>query len=283
MRKAVQPMKKKNKIRLFSALLLIMTLILGVMNPGVNNDISSAEGTVYGDWLSLEGLLESEGVPSKSRSAQGKSSDLTDFLDSVDIVGAEKNEEGKYVIIEGVPYTIQMNFSEKVNSVQFDETNSLIYRFPDGFTPNPSSGTVEMTGNAGVVRFNYVISGDTLTVTFDETSPGYSSFITSENAQFEIHATGVISKEVIEFSSEVSGEFDLDDSREVSVRKVGEYDAALNKIKFTVWAYSDGNNTNVHIGDIIEGTALNYDPGSLTVTSSVSNLMKTCAPARHLA
>ncbi len=224
-----------------------------------------------------------ERARNRTRSAPGHSSDLANFLDSIDIAGAEINEEGKYVIVAGFPYTIQMNFSEKADSLQFDDDpdgGGLVYHFPNGFTPNDTSGTIEITGDGGVVRLNYVISGNTMTVTIDETSPGYPSFITSETVQFEIHVTGLISEEEIAFSSEVSGEFEFDDSREVSVQKVGTYDAALNKIRYTVEAYSKGNNTNVHIGDIISGTALTYDPASLTVRSNLAQPVQYLADTR---
>lgn len=219
--------------------------------------------------LLMAGL--SSGVGEGSGSAQ-VSSNLADFLDSVEITGAEKNEAGQYVIVEGVPYKVQMFFSEKVSRVQFDtDSGVLTYAFPNGFTPLDEEGNVEMTGEGGSMRFHYVIHGNTLTVTFDRTSPGYASFVTSESAEFEIHTQGVISAEEVMFSSEVSGQFNIDDERKVSVRKIGEYDATLNKVKFTVQATSKGNNTNVHIGDIILGSALTFDPGSLAVSSSISD------------
>ena len=244
---------------------------------------SDADTLVFADHLTVS-LVRMRSAPLMApRAGQTTSSDLADFLDRIVIVGAELNAEGKYVILEGVPYTIQMYFSEKINGIQFDEDSqggSLVYHFPNGFTPNHAEGTVEMTGDGGVVRFDYVIDGETLTVTFDKTSPGYSAFIRSENAEIEIHATGLITEEEIEFSSEVSGEFDIDDKREVSVQKVGEYDGELNRIKFTVRAYSKGNNTNIHIGDVITGTALTYDPGSLTVSSSTGSPVPYSADTR---
>lgn len=204
--------------------------------------------------------------------AEEQSYNLADFLDSITITGAEINAEGQYVILEGVPYTVQMLFSEKTNIIQFDTGNgALTYQFPNGFTPQPAQGRGEMTGGESPVYFDYVIAGDMLTVTFDQTSPGYQDFIIAENAQFEIHATGVISEEEVVFSSEVTGEFEIDNEREVTVRKTGDYDSALNKVKYTIRADSKGSNTNVHIGDFILGTALTYDPTSLVVSSNISN------------
>ena len=206
------------------------------------------------------------------RSETVYSSDLADFLDSVVIAGAELNEEGKYIIVDGEPYTVQMNFSEKINKWQLT-TGPFTYVFPDGFAPNPvpEPGTIELTGGEGVVRLHYTIIGNTLTVTVDDTSPGYQAFLDSEKVEFEIHLTGVISKETIEFSDEVEGNYDIDKEREVTVKKTGNYNAELNRIKYTIQAYSNGNNTDVHIGDIIRGTALAYDPSSLTVSSDKQN------------
>ena len=202
------------------------------------------------------------------------SRDLANFLDRIVITGAEQDANGKYVIIPGVPYTIQMFFSEKTNGRQFDvseQNNVLTYQFPGGFSTQETSGSFSMPGDYGDVTVNYVISGNTLTVTFDPESPGYQTFINAENTQFEIHATGLICEQEIIFSTEVTGEFIFDDSREVSVQKIGSYDGDLNRIKFTIQANSKGNNTNVHIGDIISGTALTYDPDTLTVSSNKSN------------
>ena len=198
--------------------------------------------------------------------------DLTPFLTSVEVTGAELNGAGQYIILEDVPYSIVMTFREKTNGIQFPddpEGDGFTYHFPNGFTPQPDTGTAEITGDGGKVFFHYKIEGNTLTVTFDRDSPGYQSFILSETAEFSVYIRGIISREEIAFSTEVSGEYEIDDSREVSVEKTGDYDPALNKIKYTIRAYSRGNNTNVHIGDIITGTALSYDPNSLRVTSSL--------------
>lgn len=255
-------LKNKKRIRRASALLMVLALLMVNVSTGADDSNPDAPGVIYSDWLSLNGL----------RTTGATSSDLADFLDSVVITGAELNEQGQYVILQGVPYTIQMNFSEKTGGLQFG-ANPLVYHFPDGFSPNPTPtpGTVEMDSEGGVVRLNYVISGDTLTVTIDETSPGYSSYEISESVQFEIHATGVIDQEQIQFTQDVIGYFDLDETREVSVQKIGTYDPVLNKVKFTIQASSKGKNTDIHIGDIVRGTALINVPSQLTVTSNLNN------------
>ena len=197
------------------------------------------------------------------------SSNLGDFLDSIDFSGVEKDENGKYIVKQGVPYTMQMNFSEKTNGVQFTEEQSLTYTFPDGFEPLATSGDVTMNGPGGPVPFHYEVSGNSLTVTFDRTSVGYTSFVTSENAEFEVHIAGVISKEEIIFNTSTTGNFSIDKTAGISVNKRGSYDPATNKIKYTVYATAAGNNTDVHIGDTISGTALTYDSASgLKVTSN---------------
>ena len=132
----------KNSIMLHRAAVLL--LVLALLIPGA---CSGAEGN-------------------------GHSDDLADFLDSVVISGAELNDQGQYVILQGVPYTIQMNFKEETAGVQFATPGPLTYQFPGGFTPMDASGTVEMTGDGGIVRFDYVISGNTLTVSDRLARPG---------------------------------------------------------------------------------------------------------------
>ena len=255
-------------------MILILAILTGIVSTGANEHEPDAPGTIYSDWLNLESILDSrEGLDLLSgtlRSGATKhSNDLADFLDGIQI-GAPKNEEGAYIILAGVPYTVQMRFSEKTNGVQL-QGNVLTYHFPAGFTPEDDTGTFNVTGAGGDVRFDYSIIGNTLTVIIDESSPGYPYFSLSETVQFEIHATGVISQNHVEFSSEVTGEFIMDESRGLSVQKVGEYDAAQNRVKFTIRAYSKGINANVHIGDIISGEALIYDSTTLEVSSNVSN------------
>ena len=168
------------------------------------------------------------------RSAPDESSDLADFLDSIEVEGAEI-VNGKYVIQEGVPYTITMHFSEKTNGIQFDvdaDHNVLTYQLPDGFNSISTNGTGVISGADGDIPFSYVYSGGTVTVTLDKTSPGYASFLNSENAKLDLNVTGTISKDKLVFSSEVSGEFDINDTHEVTVSKTGNYDPELNKIKF---------------------------------------------------
>ena len=268
----------KYRFRIYRAAVLLMILALltvGVCSGAEGND-SGALAAGYGN-----GNQRVSGDARGLRAGQGQSDDLAAFLDSIDITGAVLNPDGQYVIVDGVPYSIRMHFSEKINGLQFDTGSALTYDFPGGFTPQDTSGRFEMTGNGGPVWVDYVIRGNRLTVTFDQTSPGYPYFINSEDAQFEILATGLIRESVIEFSSEVTGEFEIDDEHEVTVRKIGEYDGVLNKIKFTIQAYSRGNNTNVHIGDIISGTALTYDADSLVVSSNKNNPVQYNADTRE--
>ncbi len=254
-------MKKKSKLLRASVMLLTLTLLMVNVNAGVNESTESPDA-VYSDWTGVNGL----------RAGSGRSSDLADFLDGFEVEGAEPNAQGEYVILENVPYTVRLQFSEKMNGIQFDDGPggcTLTYAFPEGFTPADTSGTIELEGEAGPVLFDYVISNGTLTVTADTSSPGYATALTSETLDFGIYATGVLTRENISFSDEISGKFIISNERRVSVRKIGEYDPSLNRIKYTILAESKGNNTNIHIGDTTTGSALTYVPGSLSVTSNV--------------
>lgn len=247
---------------------------IGSRIAGAEKDTDEGYITIVSDPIRISDLNYPETPDSR---------DLANFLDRIVITGAEQDANGYYAIIPGVPYTIQMFFSEKTNGRQFDvseQNNVLTYQFPGGFSTLETSGSFSMPGDYGDVTVYYVISGNTLTVTFDPKSPGYQNFINAENTQFEIHATGLIYDKEIIFSTEVTGEFTFDDSREVSVQKIGSYDGDLNRIKFTIQANSKGNNTNVHIGDIISGTALTYDPDTLTVSSNKSNPVDYTADTR---
>ena len=146
-------MKNRKRIYRVSALLLILALLLGAMSTGAEDNGPDETDTVYSDWLSLGDML---------RSGENESSNLADFLDRIEISGAELNNAGQYVVLNNVPYTVQLFFSEKYG-LQFDDDpvgGSLTYHFPSGFTPSPTSGTIELTGDDGVVRFDFVVSGE---------------------------------------------------------------------------------------------------------------------------
>lgn len=236
---------------------------LEVEFPAVFGDV---DALAFADQLTVS-LLP---AAMKSRSTQDPGSDLRNFLTDFSVSGVNQ-EDGTYTIQAGAPYTIKLHFEEAPGGLQFNE-HQLIYHFPQGFTPSPSSleGTINLTGEGGVVACNYVIDEDTITITIDETSPAYQSFIQSETAEFDFWVSGIISQDKIEFSDQVTGDFNIDTSCDVTVKKVGSYDAGRNQVKYTIEATSKGNNDDVHIGDIIRGDALTYDPASLTVSSSVS-------------
>ena len=150
-------MINRKRIYKISAFLLILALLLGMVGTSENEDIASAEaGAVYSDWLRLNELPESQDAQpgalglrqtlNENRSAQGQSSNLADFLTGINISGADLNSEGQYVIHAGVPYTVQMNFSEIVNGLQFDNDGVWSYTLPNGFTPLPTSGRFNIGG-----------------------------------------------------------------------------------------------------------------------------------------
>ena len=272
----------KTKLRRMLALIIAMLMILFGIQFGFaetpDNSLPNGSPIANAEKDTEKGYITIVSNPvrifDRGLAKTADDSDLSNFLDKIEITGAEQDAYGNYVIIPDVPYTIQMFFSEKINGRQFgisEQNNVLTYHFPGGFSTQDTWGSFTIPGDEGYVTVDYVISGNTLTVTFDPESPGYQAFLITENMQFEIHATGIISEQEIVFSTEVTGEFVFDDSREVSVQKAGSYDGDLNRIKFTVQASSKGHNTDVHIGDIISGTMLTYDPDTLTVSSNKSN------------
>ncbi len=265
----------KNKKRFYKALALLLTLVLllGTVSTGADDENTGTADPVYSDWLDLNNLRKGPGETSGTRSESGRSSDLADFLDGIEVTGVEPNE-GVYTILEGVPYTIQMHFSEKTDGIQFEAGTDgcvLTYKLPAGFKPIQTGGSGYLTGNGGIVQFDYEIIDGTLTVTLDKTSPGYLSFLNAENTKIDLYISGIITQEEVLFSSEVTGDFNIDNTHQVTVQKTGSYDAARNQIKFTVQAFSVGRNTDIHIVDIITGTALTYDSSTFTISSNIAN------------
>ena len=86
----------KNKKRFYKAMALLLTLVLllSSVSTGADDEGSDLSDPVYSDWLNLNDLRKNQGEKSGNRSGTGKSSDLADFLDSIEITGAVKNEQG---------------------------------------------------------------------------------------------------------------------------------------------------------------------------------------------
>lgn len=198
------------------------------------------------------------------------STNLNDFL--ADITFSEtfvKDESNNDIVKEGRTYHMHLTFTEIGNS-QF-ATTGLTYKVPDGIKMSQTSGnfTIKYNGtDYGGNSYSYDESTNTITVTFDETVKNLVAI--SADARFTIDIAGefVQQKDEYVFGNDHTKSFVLDDNHDTSIEKSGSYNSGDNKVHYTVTAKSDGKSENVVITDIVNGTALTYDQGSIQINGN---------------
>ncbi len=115
---------------------LILALLLGVVNTGVNEDSSGGGETVYSDWLRLEDM---PGKEEGTETASG-TRDLRALLREaalLDAGGSPLAEGDVWPVEPDSVYKVRLRFAETPGSaaLQFGtEDGPLSYRLPDGLS-----------------------------------------------------------------------------------------------------------------------------------------------------
>lgn len=194
------------------------------------------------------------------------SSNLNEFVGTVSFDNLNSDDTVKV----GREYNFHISFAE-TNSLQFATDGNLVYTMPDGIDIVSTSGTFNVTykgtpysGNT----FSYDESTRKLTIAFSDTVKALIA--KSSDASFTVDLKGVFTgeKRMFEFGNAQTKNFVIEDSHDTTVEKSGAYYSSDNKVHYTITAKSDGVSQNVVIQDTVNGTALTYDKGSITMNGN---------------
>ncbi len=197
------------------------------------------------------------------------STDLAQFLSSVTIEGATKNEDGSYSLYPGTEYKLELNFEEedKINGYQFDDVGPLTFALPQGFEAITTNGSCDISckdadGNSYLVSGNmWKIENGKLVFNWNVDDKHFDVLKAAANAEFKIYLQGKVAENAteIEWGDKAGTKITIDTSNNVSVKKEGNLDLANDKINYVITITSTGISKNVVVSDEITGTALTYN------------------------
>lgn len=204
----------------------------------------------------------------RSPHSSHESTNLSDFLTNVTIVGAAQNPDGSYSVEKNKEYELICTFSE--NSLhQFDNDAILTYQVPPGVTVSR-----EQTGQ---MEINIVYKGRTyqidtfydidttglLQIYFDQDDPDYLRLVESTNVSFRFlyHASFDGSETHIRFSDDIERDLDFTDPipGDAYVTKTGRYDEETGTFYYTVKVTATGDIEDINVKDDLLGEALIFN------------------------
>ncbi len=217
-------------------------------------------------------LMDGEKVEVRVTDA-AQTTQLNSMVNSISVQGASRNSDGSYKVNAGQEYNVSIKFAES-RALQFklDGSSVLTYQMPSGFLPVTQSGSGVVAGRYGDVTYTYTIDTNGLvTITWpNKSGEAWDHFVSSNTASLELQIAGRFdsNKDEVKFSSSASGTVHVNNEHNLEVNKTGNYDAATNKINYTVTVTSTGYNSNIKVEDIVGGNKVTYKGGSLSATSN---------------
>ena len=199
--------------------------------------------------------------------------------DAVSSVSADGFSGNTWTVKEGEEYTLHITFAETPSVVQFPTTgNTLTYQLPNNFKPNGSLVDKPVTLSYTEASVTHTITGCTYSVnesgqvTITLTDFAKEKLAESGDGKFSIELSGGFtqSSEETNFGGGNIKNVFVDDKKDVTVNKSGQYNSDDNKVHYTVTVKADGSLTGVNVKDTIGGTALTMDRGSLTYEGNSS-------------
>lgn len=214
------------------------------------------------------------------------SADLSDFVTSVTLNGAEWNDNT--TILPDTDYEIELTFKENPEGMQFNTAGELEYTLPDAllnswlasaqeFDLNIDGHTV--TGN----KAHLSKDGRTLIVTLNNNDPNLTGsgdvhFWIKIGAKFDANKNG---KE-IKFGASTNKTLHIDNSSSVSVNKThSDYDSSKNELTYTVEVTSKGANQKVQVTDALSGEILKFKEIKSITSNKRDNLSQDVTPSEN--
>lgn len=202
--------------------------------------------------------------------------DLSDYLVSASIRGAEKDDDGKTVVQANKKYSIRLEFRE-TEDLQFVDTNDwMTMTLPNNIEVDSSKSSLTIMVSEGTesypVKLNeYEIEGNTLRFRWNTEDENFHHLTAASNATFyiSIQASVDAGSTEIKFSDTVKEEIVTNDPHNVSVQKSGWYNSQDNLVHYQIFVNSVGSNSDVKVTDVISGAGLSMVEGSIVAQPSI--------------
>ncbi|MDO4803268.1 MAG: SpaA isopeptide-forming pilin-related protein [Lachnospiraceae bacterium] len=197
-----------------------------------------------------------------------ESTDLTNFLDNITIVGAVQQGDGSYQVQKDTNYNLIAVFSEDMD-YQFKNDATLTYQMPQGVSiVGAQSGSLTINvvykGRTYQVDATYALTTDgKLSINFDQNDPDYVKLEQATNVSFRFsyYAQFDGSKMHLDFGSGVERTIVFEEPKpgDVYVSKQGSYDGDTGTFTYTIKVHANGDVTDVNVKDQIVGDALIFN------------------------
>ena len=184
-----------------------------------------------------------------------------------------------WTVKAGEEYTVHLEFEENPSTVQFDTMgNTLTYQLPNNFKPRGNLDATPITLTYTEESVTHTITGCTYSVdsngqvTINLSDFAKEKLASSGDGKIKIDIKGIFTQtnEHTDFGGGNVKNVVVDDTKDVSISKTGNYNSSDNKVHYKVTVKADGSLTNVNVNDAISGTALTMDQDSLTYSGNSS-------------
>jgi len=198
-------------------------------------------------------------------------SGLNEFITDAELTinGQTYGKNDTWEVYPDTEYNLTLTFSEKGQRQLPSGGNTVMMKLPDGLTlPNGQSGTFDIPfGLAGTLRGNtYEVRDGYLYVTFARDPKNLLE--RSSNTHFEINLKAMFDEDATEihFNDRVNPDVDVKNDGSVDVQKTGYYNASTGMMEYDITVTSTGTTQNIVINDTIQGSLVQYDADSATVS-----------------
>ena len=199
------------------------------------------------------------------------STDMRDAVKSATLNGQSGDD---WTVRSDEEYTIHLEFVEVPGSVQFPTTSdTLIYNLPSTFNPHTAATGIPVVLTYTEKSVSHTLQGCTYDVgtdgkiTIHLTEEARSKLAESGDGTFKLDVNGFFTEnaETADFGGGNIKNITVNDTKDVSISKSGSYESSDDKVHYTLTVRSQGTNTNINVSDVISGTTLTFDQGSISV------------------
>lgn len=171
------------------------------------------------------------------------------------------------LVRENMLYDLRLTFSEEDHIQFMDDNTEMYYQIPEGIDAGDVDFEHEFTLDVGDgVRLNnnhvrYDAELNALFVRWNtEDNAAFNKLKASNSAKFRVdmQVKFTFSPDKLNFGNDVTGEVIRDTRADLDLQKTGVYDKDNDKVDYTVTIQAYGEPEDVHVRDVLFGTALHY-------------------------